>query len=43
MALFSGVAFGNMFTGIACPCSLPPGWSVVWVGHLAGADYDPQE
>ena len=43
MALFLGVTSGNMFAGIAWPCSLSLGWSVVWVGHLAGADYDPQE
>ena len=43
MALFSGIAFGNMFAGIAWPCSLPPGWSVLWDGPSAGADSDPQE
>ena len=43
MALFLGVTFGNMFAGIAWLCSLSPGWSVVWVGPSAGADFDPQE
>ena len=43
MALFLGVTFEDMFVGLAWPCSVPPGWAMVWDGPSAGADSDPRE
>ena len=43
MALFSGENFEDMIAGLTYPCTLPPGWSIVWEGSSAGADASPSE
>ena len=43
MALFSGENFEDLIAGLTWPCTLPPGWSVVWDGSSAGADASTPE
>ena len=43
VTLFSGIACEDIFAGLIWPCTLPPGWSVVWDGSSAGADASPPE
>ena len=43
MALFLGDDFEDMIAGLTWPCTLPPGWSMVWDGSSAGTDASPPE
>ena len=43
VALFSGIACEDIFASLTWPCTLPPGWSVVWDGTSAVADASPPE
>ena len=43
VALFSGENFEDLIVGLTWPCTLPPGWSMVWDGSSAGADASTPE